>query len=154
MNRSVKIFFKNVLRMATAILLVVVVLILGMWGYQWWSSYRENARNAPLEIPRDWPVIKLEGVGSAEASLRTMWRSGRMSYVFEIKKYTGTQSKKEWILEFTDPHGFRVFRHTIRNETITLNDRNEIVGFHARGDMPVSADQYRRAEEWRRAWID
>lgn len=149
-----KAFFKSVLRIATAMLVVVTVVGLLVWGFRAWSSYREKRENASLETPREWPPIKIEGLGSSELSLKTMWRNGRMSYVFEVEKYTGSKSKREWILHFTDSHGFKVFRHVIRDETATLGEKNEIIGFVARGDLTVKADEYRRAQEWEVSWID
>jgi hypothetical protein len=97
---------------------------------------------------------QIEGLGSSELSLKTAWRDGRASYLFQVEKYTGSKAKREWILHFTDSHGFEVFKHTVRNESEVLGNKNELLGFVARGDMFVSAEDYRRAAHWDVAWID
>ena len=138
--------------MATAISLVVVVLILAMWGYQAWSSHREKARNAPLENPRDWSKIK--GVDSSELSLKTMWRDDRLFYQFEVEKYKNGKRKREWFLVFTDSHGFEILRHKPSETIEVVSDNNELVGFSATGNTFMKADDYRRLGHWNVNWVD
>src|SRR4051812_47093059 len=124
-----KAFSKSILRIATAMLLVVVVVGLSVWGVRSWSSYREERRNAPLETRREWPEINIEAMDNTKASLSTMWRKGLMSYHFKIKgvpkRSKGDMREHEWILEFIDANGFEVFTHTIRNMSRVMGAKGE-----------------------------
>jgi hypothetical protein len=157
----VKAFFKSVLRIATAFLLVIVVVALAVWGFTSWQSYRENVRNAELATPREWPKLKIQSLGLSELSLKTMWRDSLLHYQFKVEKARfETENKKEarrrreWIMVLSDSHGFEVFRHTLRSISEIVNDESEIVGLQATGNTYMSADDYRRADRWTVEWVD
>jgi hypothetical protein len=147
----VKTFFKSVLRIATAILLVIVVLGLGAWGITSCFSYRESRRNAALETPKKWPTITH---GEMVAGLSTIWRDGSMFYKFETAGPPKSSTKKEWFLEFVDSGGFEVFRHTLRDGSRVVGPDGETIGFDSRGQALISADDYRRISGWQLAWSD
>ena len=167
MNR-LKSFVLGVLRIAAAILVVIIALTaLGWGGYAFWQS-RQAAGNAPLNEPKKWPPIKIEALGDVELSLSTMWRDGSLYYHLSTGGYpkelaaardraTGRSSLDagpEWTLAFLDNHGFKVFEHKIPLIQMAkiVDGRGQGAGLSANEDTYINADVYRRASSWEVTW--
>jgi|GEM_PF-4761084 len=149
-----KAFFTGVLRIATGLLVVLVVIALGWWGISSLTSYSENRRNAPLEIPRELPASTLVN-DLGELSLKTMWRDSRLHYQFELNHGKFTKQKRAWILILLDADDFEVFKHTL-GEVVNIVDKNsvDVIALRANGSTYMAADEYRRVKSWTVQWRD
>jgi hypothetical protein len=147
-------FLKGVLRLALAILLVVMVIAGVSWGIYSWQSYQDNQRNAELETPRTWPKLKIEGLDAGELSLKTMWRNSDLHYRFEIKNIEEMKRKRDWTIVLYDLHGFEVLRHKLTEIIDTVNKNSDVIGVQATGNTYMGPDDYRRAQKWSVIWVD
>src|SRR5687767_3042895 len=154
-----KSFLTSILKIAAAILLVVIIVAVGAWGIVSWQSYSEHQRNATLEKTRQWP--KLKGPDSEEISFKTMWRDSRLFYQFHVQ-YPRFQLEKEklvkrgrrWILVLEDSDGFEIMRHTLEGMIDMVNRNGELTGVGTSSSTFMSADDYRRVNHWYVNWVE
>lgn len=122
----------------------------------------ERGTNAPLAVPKAWETRTL-ALGNARASLRTLWREGRISYQLRVQPSppevaaairSTTTVRQHFTMEFLDAEGFRLLSIVIEARELGLVVRPDgaVVAVEARGDRETTGDLYRRAERWNIRW--
>lgn len=122
----------------------------------------ENSTDAPLATPKVWETRAL-AFKEGRASLRTVWREGRMSYQLRIDPFppevaaavrSTTSVQQHFTLEFLDRDGFRLLSHSIeaRELSLVVGADGTVTAIEARGDREMARDVYQRAERWDIRW--
>lgn len=122
----------------------------------------EHGANAPLAVPKAWETRTL-AVGNARASLRTVWREGRLSYQLRLEPCppevaaairSTTTVRQHFTMEFLDADGFRLLSIVIEPRELGLVVRPDgtVTAVEARGDRETARDVYRRADRWDIRW--
>jgi hypothetical protein len=135
--------------------LVVVIVVLGFVAY-------EHGTEASLAVPKAWEARTL-AIGKAHASLRTVWREGRISYQLRVEPYppevaaavkSPTSVQQHFTMEFLDADGFRLLSHSIEARELRLVTEPDgtVTAIEARGDRQMARDVYQRAQRWDIRW--
>ena len=133
----------------------MVIVVLGFAAY-------EHGTDVSLAAPKAWEVRTLAN-GTAQASLRTVWRDGRVSYQLRVEPYpaevaaatkSSTSVKQHFIMEFLDADGFRLLSHSIEPKELGLVARPDgtVLAIEARGDGGMTRELYQRAQKWDIRW--
>lgn len=135
---------------------VVTTVALGLVAYQ-------RGSDVSLAEPKAWEMRAL-AFGKGRASLRTIWRDGKISYQLRIEPYPSevlavvkepsTAVQRQFKMEFLDGDGFRLFSHSIAAKELGLVVRPDgtVKAVEARGDRELSRDLYQRAKAWDIRW--
>lgn len=136
----------------------IVALLLGLAAY---DQY-EHHSNARVAVPKTWDNHTL-AVGNARASLRTVWREGRMSYQLRLEPAPAevaaairstTTVRQHLTLEFLDADGFRLVSVVIEPRALgpVIGPDGAVEAIEARGEREMARDLYRRADQWGIRW--
>jgi len=159
-------FFLSVAKLAAALTITIVVLAVSAWVIVAFVEYRENVKNAPLEMPKTWNPQTVGALENSKLSLVTKWHDGHMYYQFEMESYPSSLFKYRedaedydcyqiiFTLTFLDENGFKLSDYQIPSSELIriVDDSRKPIGLSARGDTYMSADTYRKAVKWEVNW--
>jgi hypothetical protein len=145
-------------RVVIAAVGIVLAVVLGFAAY---DRY-EDGTTAPLAVPKAWEARAL-ALGNARASMRTLWREGRISYQLRVEPppseiaaaiRSTTTVRQHFTVEFLDADGFRLLSLEIepRELGLVLRPDGTVAAIEARGDKEMLRDVYRSAERWDIRW--
>src|SRR5437879_12562299 len=77
----------GVLKLSTAIVIVMISLSLIAWGIYAVSEQYNRVANEALAQPRVWPSITVAALENARITLSTVWREGALSYQLGVDRY-------------------------------------------------------------------
>lgn len=157
---KVKTFLLAPTKIAVAIVISALVLLLLAWSINAAREYNQGQEAAVLAKPRQFQQ-KQSHVLHVGFQLIGMWRTGAMHYQFAVLGYPDlidkAREEKENIsftLTFLDTDGFKVSSESVGLRTMTRKVGADGKGkaLHAQGEIIVSSDDYRRIAGWQVSW--
>lgn len=170
----------GILKIAGAIIVVIVVIALFFWGYSSYTKKREAVKNAPLSEAKTWKFIQAgAALNNSLVALTSKWEDRKIYYQFTIitgakikslsdeeliRKYLDAEQSKalglpdpvspNYTLIFMDSGGFKIHEFQIYANQLTRNVDNDgkAQGWSYKGDEYMDADTYRKMYSWDISW--
>ena len=157
-------------------LLCVTIVVLGPKVY---SDYRERKKDKRIENEikesslkkakvesevseiKKWRIESQISIGAKEIKLETKWQNGFLLYKLEVDLTNSSNqilknrtSYEGFNIEFLDADSFKLFKIHVPLSRMTgiVDEKGTTVSFSENNKIQISAEEYKKFEEWTIGW--
>lgn len=121
---------------------------------------REQAK--ALGSPKTWPPKDFKQIGVTNATLKTVWKDGRLRYQLQLfpapKNYENYDKNKSTLfstLKFYDGSGFEVISVDLNRSDLVgiVDEKGDWVGLYANTSTSCSQSDYQALARWHLFWL-